>query len=266
MYNLVYIKNIAIDKGESMLKKLIVSMLIFFLYSSFSFSIDRDFHIPHEIKYKTIEVKTLKDLENKPNENHVYSLDGLDLKKLSIRSRKEVFISMLLPSIEIVNKEIDRDISIINILSKKNSHTPEEKKELDRIFNSYKVSVYNWSELKKRMIKYPTSLILSQAAIESGWGTSKVFKEKNNLFGMNAYKHTNRTYKEYDSIKDSVKDFVLTLSRVNTYKSLRSKIHAGEPPEKIAHGLIGYSELKDAYIKKVQTMLRHNNFQKYDNI
>lgn len=83
---------------------------------------------------------------------------------------------------------------------------------------------------------------------------------------MNAYKHTNRTYKEYDSIKDSVKDFVLTLSRVNTYKSLRSKIHAGEPPEKIAHGLIGYSELKDAYIKKVQTMLRHNNFQKYDNI
>lgn len=249
-----------------MLKKLVTSMLFFFLYSSFSFSIDRDFHIPHEIKYETIEVKTLKDLENRPTENHVYSLDGLDLKKLSVRNRKEVFISMLLPSIEIVNKEIDRDISIIDVLSKKNSHTSEEKKELDRIFKSYKVSAYNWAELKKRMIKYPTSLILSQAAIESGWGTSKVFKEKNNLFGMNAYKHTNRTYKEYDSIKDSVKDFVLTLSRVNAYKSLRTKVHAGEPPEKIAHGLVGYSELKDVYIKKVQAMLRHNNFKKYDDV
>lgn len=249
-----------------MLKKMIVCMLTFFLYSSFSFSIDGDFHIPHEIKYKTIEVKTLKDLENKPTGNHVYSLDGLDLKKLSVRNRKEVFISMLLPSIEIVNKEIDRDISIVEVLSKKNSHTPEEKKELDRIFKSYKVSAYNWSELKKRMIKYPTSLILSQAAIESGWGTSKVFREKNNLFGMNAYKHTNRTYKEYDSIKDSVKDFVLTLSRVNAYKSLRTRVHAGEPPEKIAHGLIEYSELKGAYIKKVQTMLKHNDFEKYDDV
>ncbi|MDX8335090.1 MULTISPECIES: glucosaminidase domain-containing protein [Cetobacterium] len=249
-----------------MIKKLIICVLTFFLYSSFTFSSNVDFHIPHEINYKTIEVKTLKDLEKKPTENHVYSLDGLDLKKLSVRSRKEVFISMLLPSIEVVNKEIDRDIAIVNALSKKNAHTSSEKKELDRIFKAYKVSAYNWSELKKRMIKYPTSLILSQAAIESGWGTSKVFREKNNLFGMNAYKHTNSTYKEYDSIKDSVKDFVLTLSRVSVYKSLRTKVRAGETPEDIAHGLTSYSELKGAYIKKVQTMLKHNNFKKYDDV
>ncbi|MGL4671226.1 glucosaminidase domain-containing protein [Cetobacterium sp.] len=247
-----------------MLKKLISCILTFFLYSSISFSTEIDFHIPHEIKYKTIEVKSVKDLEKKPTENHVYSLDGLDLKKLSVTNRKKVFISMLLPSIEVVNQEIDRDISIVNALSKKKSHTVEEKKELDRIFKAYKVSAYNWSELEKRMIKYPTSLILSQAAIESGWGTSNVFKEKNNLFGMNAFRHTNRTYKEYDSIKDSVKDFVLTLSRVNVYKSLRTSVHAGKSPTEIAYGLKSYSETKGAYIKKVQTMLKNNNFEKYD--
>ncbi|MGL4653725.1 glucosaminidase domain-containing protein [Cetobacterium sp.] len=249
-----------------MLKKLISCILTFFLYSSISFSAEIDFHIPHEIKYKTIEVKSIKDLEKKPTGNHVYSLDGLDLKRLSVTNRKEAFISMLLPSIEIVNKEIDRDISIINALSKKSSHSIEEKKELDRIFKAYKVSAYNWPELKKRMIKYPTSLILSQAAIESGWGTSRVFREKNNLFGMNAFKHTNATYKEYDSIKDSVKDFVLTLSRVSVYKSLRTSVHAGKSPAEIAYGLKSYSELKNTYIKKVQTMLKHNNFEKYDDV
>ncbi|MBC2850365.1 glucosaminidase domain-containing protein [Cetobacterium sp. 8H] len=246
-----------------MIKKLYLVMLTFFLYSSFTFSMV-DYTLPHEIKYKTVEVKTLKDLEKKPTGNHVYSLDGLDLKKLSVQNRKRAFINMLLPSIEVVNKEIDRDIAIVETLSKKKTHTSEEKKELDRIFNSYKVSAYNWSELKKRMIKYPTSLILSQAAIESGWGTSKVFKSRNNLFGMNAYKHTNRTYKEYDSIKDSVKDFVLTLSRVDAYKSLRTRVHAGEPPEKIAHGLKYYSEKKEAYIRYVQSMLKANNFTQYD--
>ena len=137
-----------------MLKKIGVIIFSFFIYSSFIFSMNEDFHIPHEIKYETIGVKTLKDLENRPTEAHVYSLDGLDLKKLSVGNRKKVFITMLLPSIEVVNKEIDRDITIVNKLSKKKSHTEEEKKELDRIFKSYKVSAYNWPELKKRMIKY----------------------------------------------------------------------------------------------------------------
>lgn len=190
-------------------------------------------------------------------------MNGLDLKKLSIQNRKKAFVKMLLPSINIVNREIERDIQIIDTLSKKRTYTIEEKKELYRIFNNYKVAIYNWSELKRRMIKYPTSLILSQAALESGWGTSKLFKKNNNLFGMTDSSYR-RKYQDYSSIKDSVKDFVLTLSRAEVYGPLRLKVRLGEKPRKIAHGLNKYSELGYGYVRKVQTMLDHNNFEKYD--
>lgn len=206
----------------------------------------------------------MRDLEKRPQTNHVYSMSGLDLKKLSVRNRKRAFVRMLLPSIDVVNLEIERDIKIVETLSKKRTYTVEEKKELYRIFNNYKVAVYNWSELKKRMIKYPTSLILSQAALESGWGTSKLFRENNNLFGMTDSSYRRRRYQDYDSIKDSVKDFVLTLSRAEVYRPLRARVRSGEEPRKIAHGLNKYSELGYGYVRKVQTMLDHNNFEKYD--
>lgn len=187
-------------------------------------------------------------------------MHGMDLRKLSIRNRKRAFIYILLPSINVVNLEIKRDIAIIDQLSKKNRYTPEEKRELYRIFKTYNVSLYNWKELKSKMIIYPTSLILSQGALESGWGTSKLFRVNNNLFGIKA----GRQYKSYDSIKDSVKDFILTLSRVDAYKTLRKKVNNGESPKSIAHGLTRYSVLGKTYVKKVHTMIDHNGFERYD--
>lgn len=220
--------------------------------------------IPEEVSYKVIQVKSLEDLKNKYDGNYVYSLDGLDLKKLTIQEKKQAFIDLLLPNIEIVNKEIDRDIKIVKILSTKSELTENEKKEIDRIFINYKVEQNNWENLKKRMIKYPTSLILSQAALESGWGTSDIFINKNNLFGMNMYKHSKGTYQDYNSIKDSIKEFVLTLSRVEVYDSLRNSVFNGDDPEKIASHLEPYSEIRHLYVEKVRTVLKVNDFTRYD--
>lgn len=219
--------------------------------------------IPDKIEYVTIKVDSVGDLQAEPDMNHVYTMDGLNLRSLGASARKKAFIKMLLPSIKVVNQEIDRDIQIVENLSKKSSYTSEEERELRRIFKNYKVSAYNWSALKKRMIKYPTSLILSQAALESGWGTSKIFRENNNIFGMVAYSSGGK-YQKYDSIKDSVRDFILILSRVSVYEPLRKRIRAGQEPMEIAKGLRAYSTTKDRYVREVQSMMSRNNLERFD--
>ena len=38
-----------------------------------------------------------------------------------------------------------------------------------------------------RLKTHPTSIVLAQAAIESGWGSSRFYKEANNVFGVWSY-------------------------------------------------------------------------------
>ena len=54
--------------------------------------------------------------------------------------------------------------------------TEEEKQYSENIFSRYKVKYGNWQELESKMIIYPTSLILTQGALESAWGDIKVFQ------------------------------------------------------------------------------------------
>lgn len=242
-------------------------LFLFLLSTTAAFSYD----IPKEINYRVVKVRSLKDLNKKQDGNFVYSLDGLELKKLNIPTKKKVFISLLLPSIDIVNKKIDRDIDIVKNLSKKKKYTEKEKKELNKIFTKYKVKTYDFKELDKRMIKYPTSLILAQGSLESGWGTSRIFSHANNLFGMYSFnkkeprmKSGNRYVRKFNSIEPSVENFVLTLSRVPAYRGLRASIKKGEDARKISKHLTKYSTRKGGYIRAVNKMIDHNDFIKYD--
>lgn len=68
--------------------------------------------------------------------------------------------------------------------------------------------------------------ILAQAAIESGWGTSRLSRENNNFFGFTAYGSTNEYWKgakrvstssglpfrSYDSVEDGFRDFARLIS------------------------------------------------------
>lgn len=229
------------------------------------------------LDYKIVDVHTLNDLNKKESGYFVYSNKGIDLRKLSGKARKEAFIKLLLPSIEVVHREIDLTRENIEELSKKTTYTVSEKIYLENIFKKYKVKFGNWDELNSRLIKYPASLILTQGAIESAWGTSRFFKEGNNIFGMWAMSKKEPRIKSkerrtdftvylraYPDLKESVEDLVGVLSRVNVYSGLRKAVNEEQSPQYIAKYLIKYSEQGKEYVNKVQTVLRHNDFQKYD--
>lgn len=232
------------------------------------------------VEYEKVVLNNLEDIKKWKESDKLYAFTtiNIDLAKLSPVKRKDTFIDILLPAIEVVNKEINNNKDIVKKLSTKEELTPEEKKYADALFDKYRVEYGNWKKLDYRLIIYPTSLILTQGAIESGWGTSRFFKEGNNLFGMWSSNPNEPRIpakgvrengfvphlKKYESVKDSVADFVLNLSRNKAYAKLRKLINENHPPQVIAQGLINYSEEREVYVKKVINTMNYNKFTEYD--
>ncbi len=140
-----------------------------------------------------------------------------DLKNIkSTTKRKNTFIKIILPLvIDENNKILENRKKLFKILGK-TSNTMGEKRWLKRRFEDYKISNEDVTELKIRMDIVPVSLVIAQAAKESGWGTSRFALEGNAMFGQWTYGK--------DGIKP--KDGAGTDHRVLKFPMLRSSIVA----------------------------------------
>lgn len=198
-----------------------------------------------------------------------------DFNKIKGMSKRQAFISTLVPIIEDIKESIEKDRKRVEIIYEKDKNllSDEEKEFLEQKFIAYKVKNKNIQDLLVKMILPPTSLIIAQASLESGWGSSRIAKEGNNLFGMkSSLKDPNRAvkvgkkeyYKKYETIGDSVADYVMTISRHNAYASLRSGINNGEGTLALVNYLSNYSELKGVYAKRLTQVVKSNNLEKHD--
>lgn len=196
-----------------------------------------------------------------------------DFSKTS-KDRKKVFIATLLPIIDSIKDQIKEDkTKVEEILAKDSSErTLEEERLLEQNYTKYKVTTKTPQELLKKMVVPPTSLILAQASVESGWGLSKLAELGNNLFGMTSLSKSTPDsikiggirYKKYDTIYSSVEDYILTLSRHSAYKNLRGGIRRGEDSVTLVKHLGSYSELGKKYGNYVAGVIKNNSLQKHD--
>jgi Bax protein len=153
----------------------------------------------------------------------------------------------------------------------------QEKKNLDQINalkKEYKVKTDQ--ELLIALKPHPVSITLAQAAIESAWGTSRFFREANNIFGVHglsskgsvpaSIKKNGRTVwvRKYKTLEDAILDYYRMLSRVKTYKKFKKLNYEGKSVYEIVTGLKYYSERGDEYVHSIQSVIRHNNLIKYD--
>jgi Bax protein len=194
-----------------------------------------------------------------------------DLKPRAGKSRKAVFIDTLVPIIEDIHKDIKLTRTRVEKIAKKGSRSKSDEIFLKELFLLYKVEGNSIAKLLDKLVIVPTSLVLAQASLESGWGTSQIAVGANNLFGMKSFSRDGRGYKmgksyykRYDSIKDSVEDYMLTLARHRAYGSLRNAIIKGENSTELVRHLNNYSELKAEYGRKVGQVIRANNLYSYD--
>ena len=196
-----------------------------------------------------------------------------DFAKVKGKSKKQIFIDTLIPTIEKIRARVEADKQYVISLIEKEVLTEEEKLYFNEMFTKYKVKSKSKNELVHKMVVPPTSFILGQASLESGWGSSKLAREGNNLFAIRStlkdkektvYLGPNQFYKKYETLEDSLMDYIMTLSRHSSYSNLRKAINDGEKTMVLVKHLGNYSEVKNIYEQRLTQIITKNNLVKYD--
>jgi len=201
------------------------------------------------------------------------------LNSLNINVRKKKFIDVILPTVLIYRHQLNQKIERVKILKEKSRYSmewaPEDSAFINSSFEVYKTK--NMDELIKRMHPPPTSLVLAQAALESGWGSSRFFKDANNVFGIWSFSNSDQRIianesrggnpiylKKYDNFLGSVEDYHVLLARSNTYSEFRDCIHRSNNVFELIWYLRMYSERRDQYVIMLRNVIVTNELMNYD--
>ena len=231
---------------------------------------------------KNFSIKEIRETKLVPN--LIISKLPNDLKEIrSTKNRKELFIKITLP---IIIKENERLV----FLNKKISRLKNQFYSISRsdaIWLKNMMNVYKANTIDRLLIKVdavPVSIALAQAAIESGWGTSRFAYEGNALFGQYIWnksakgmipndRNSSETYKikSFDSLKDSVASYMKNLNTNSHYEEFRlnrfvMKNNNVKPIGiQLATYLYNYS-IEDDYPIKIKDIIRVNKFEDLETV
>ena len=210
------------------------------------------------------------------------------------REKKQLFTSAMLPIILRANELIIADRGRLIALRKKLF----EQKKLRRVEREWLISTartyreklptdLNADDINILLYKIdviPPSLALAQAAMETGWGTSKFAQQGNALFGewvwdknasgmVPAGREEGKTHriKSFEYLLDSVRSYMVNLNRHNSYAELRERRAELRQHSLIVTGtalapaLGHYSERGTAYVSDLLSIINFNEFNALDN-
>ncbi len=197
------------------------------------------------------------------------------LDSLTTDEAKTKFIEVMLPAVLVAKKILEQDLERLEDISKSKKVKPKDSAFLTSLFEQYKTD--DIALLKRRLITHPTSIVLAQAAVESGWGKSRFFKEANNVFGVWSFddneprlaagvkREDYQVYlRKYEHIEESVMDYFKTIARNSAYTGFRRKRAETSDVKELVPLLDKYSEMREEYVDKLLVMIRYNEFEKYD--
>ena len=203
----------------------------------------------------------------------------------STKDKKSLFIRSLLPLIISENNKI---IEANKRIKKINNNTFEyiardDALWLKKQFKNYKVKSHHIDDLIAKVDIIPVSIALAQAAIESGWGTSRFVSEGNALFGQWSWfkgsgiipkkRDSDETYeiKSFENLRQSVAAYMKNLNSHNNYSEFRavrnnyrinnSKINS----IKLIKYLSNYAENTE-YSKILEKIIKKNDLQEFDQV
>ena len=207
-----------------------------------------------------------------------------DLKSIkSIKNRKELFIKITLPLIVKENEKLILKNKKVKFL--KTNFSKISRK--DAIWLNNLMSEYNATTIDSLLIKVdsiPESLALAQAAIESGWGTSRFAFEGNALFGQYIWGTSNEgivpnerdndekyKIKTFNTLRESVESYMKNLNtnfHYNEFRINRFVIRSNKLPlsgAELAEYLYNYS-IESDYPSKIIKIIQTNNFEDFENL
>lgn len=208
-----------------------------------------------------------------------------------VRQKKRAFFEFLLPLIREANTNIRNDRVVLEDmvakLDRSETLTTGEHQRLNKLFRQYRfeapveVQAVDIEGLLERVDIVPASLVLAQAANESGWGTSRFATQANNYFGiwcfttgcgvepMNREDGMTHEVALYRTVQEGVSAYIHNINTHRAYEVLRM-IRAEQRYSQnhymgfqLAGGLMHYSARGEEYILEIQQMIRTNNLHEY---
>lgn len=261
------------------MKQVVLAVLAFFLVISMYavFTSLQDIGIFGEHNQTTTD-KAPNDFSN---------VKDIDTKKPKVKSTvdkvsvatpksKRLFLEKTIAAIKKVKSRLDAEYQMVYELSLKKSLSPQEKAKIEQLKKRYKVE--DFPCLLKRLHPHPVSIVIAQAALETGWGNSRFYKEANNIFGVWSFNKNEPRIaagvqrdgqktiyvKKYKNLEASIEGYYRMMAKGRAYKQFReARLHTDNPFEIIPY-LDHYSELRHEYVKRLYYVIKSNKFYLLD--
>jgi len=194
------------------------------------------------LKKKPLNPNIIK-LINKDSSLKILNKDINDINLDFLSQSKKDFVKTLLPLISYQNQNILLERSKLeelrDSLTNNNTLSKTDLKFLNKISKKYRIKSDNKhkydlvNELLNRVDIIPNSIVLAQAANESGWGTSRFAREYNALFGEYTYDYSDgvvpllrekgekHLVKTFTSVDKSVQSYFNNLNSHYAYTDFR---------------------------------------------
>lgn len=207
-----------------------------------------------------------------------------------VRTKKQIFFNYMLPKVRQANDKILADRRLLMMirddLSTGDTLDQDDIQFISALKTRYRARQQtNLSEtvdaLLIRVDVVPESLVLAQAANESGWGTSRFATQANNLFGIwcfsegcgltpkNRDEGLTHEVAKYETVQEGLVAYIHTINTNPAYIHLRD-IRAAKRSQALhfsgvalAEGLLRYSSRGIDYVRDIQQLIRVNELQKY---
>lgn len=209
---------------------------------------------------------------------------------VSVATKKRIFFRALAPLVLRANELVQMERDRLKRVAKDSELRAQEQDWLRNLAERYQIRAEGsgtlgdaeLSELLSRVDVIPTSLVLAQAAEESGWGTSRFAAAGNALFGQWTWggagiqpeqqRQSLGDYKiaAFESPLDSVSAYVRNLNTHRAYASLRERraqLRAEQQPVTgiaLVETLTSYSERGEDYVESLKTIIRVNKLAPAD--
>lgn len=186
---------------------------------------------------------------------------------------RRAFVSKMIPIIAKVNADIGKERKVIRgMIAKGQKMSTEERAVLDGLMQRYRVQGKDYNMLLTHVAPVPPSLILAQAAVESGWGKSRLAQAGNALFGqkttgprsVDAIEDGTR-YAAFDHPQQAVMSYVKNLNSHPAYREFREARAKGvKDAGALAVFLQRYSTKGKDYVDMVRQIMKQPEIRAAD--
>ena len=207
-----------------------------------------------------------------------------------VEKRKALFLKMMLPLVLIANDEIMADRQkILRLTAEGETLSTGDQAWLDTVLKKYRLSPKKakdrgpeTADILARVDAVPPALTLAQGAIESAWGRSRFARQGNAMFGQWTWqtgqgivptgREAGKTHevRAFKTLLASVRAYMRNLNTSRAYREMRAEradLRAANRTvtgKILARHLNRYSEEGEAYVEKVQKMIRVNRLDRFD--